>query len=291
MTGLGEVREEALACTFCAYCRRSCPVYRASLWEGESPRGRVAQAHGLILGELEPSDEFYESVLNCSLCGLCEEACPSSVRVRDIVLAMRAELLSSGASLPERVRGLVEEAEKRPVPLAEGVVVVPGIHGRVEETVEFLSELGVEAEAVEAPPLSALGIAGSPRLREKVGEYRERMGRARVVCEDPAEVAWLRKAGLDARHPAELVRVPGAEAYLPSAWLPLEVEAELTLEPAGSEVPWLRREFAEAIAEERASRAGGREVACLSPEHVAPLRRAGADAVPLLDLIRSRASL
>ena len=168
--------------------------------------------------------------------------------------------------------------------------MVPGIHGRVDETLEFLSEMGVEAEVVEAPPLSALAIAGSPRARERAAEYRERMGRARVVCEDPAEVAWLRRAGLDARHPAELTRAPRVRACLPSAWLPLEVDAEITLEPAGSEVPWLRPEFAEAVARERASRAGGLEVACLSPEHVAPLRRAGAEAAPLLDLIRRRST-
>ena len=62
MRPIESVKGELLACTFCAFCRRSCPVYRATLWEGESPRGRVAQGYGLLMDELEPTDEFYDSI-------------------------------------------------------------------------------------------------------------------------------------------------------------------------------------------------------------------------------------
>jgi len=301
MRPIESVKGELLACTFCAFCRRSCPVYRATLWEGESPRGRVAQGHGLLLGELEPSDEFYDSVLNCSLCGLCENACPPKIRVVDVVLAIRRELVEAGANPPARVARLLSASLEGEVsvPRVE-TVYLPGREG--EDALRLLRSLDVPAELASVPPLAPLMIAGRREFESRVAELSQALrsaGVRRVITPDPDELWALRDwiKGVEILHASQAIHrggltaaVEGKVAYLPSCRLRrLEVfkPDELVgshlsvvreLECAGSEEGWLRDDVLQRIVEERVKSAEGVVIVCASAEHARILRKAGVGA-------------
>ena len=301
MRPIESVKGELLACTFCAFCRRSCPVYRATLWEGESPRGRVAQGHGLLLGELEPSDEFYDSVLNCSLCGLCENACPPKIRVVDVVLAIRRELVEAGANPPDRVVQLLSTSLEGEisVPRAD-TVYLPGREG--EEALQMLRSLDIPAEAASVPPLAPLMMAGRREFDGRMAELAHALktaGVRRVVTPDPDEL-WVLKGwikNVKSLHASQVIpeggltaAVEGDIVYLPSCRLRrlgipeadrlvrshLSVVREL--ECAGSEEGWLRDDILQRIVKERVRLAEGLPIVCASSEHARILRRAGVDA-------------
>ncbi len=296
------VKGEVLACTFCAFCRRSCPVYRATLWEGDSPRGRIAQAHGLLDGDLEPDDGFYSSVLNCSLCGACEGACPPRIRMVDVVLALREEL-AAAASPPARLAGLLAEA-RQPIPElpgAEVLVLGPGSEGAAR----LLSSLGLEAAASPAPPLHVLraaGYSGEFRARaEGLMGAIEESGASEVVFTDPGDVWALSEAGFGAKHYSQLVdpsavRPAGRPlAYEPSCLLRRAgIEApDLLAEALGVEVEvpclglesgWLEDEVLGLLARERRGAAGGRTLVTPAPRAAAE-RSSGTGVVELWEAL------
>jgi len=309
MRPIESVKGELLACTFCAFCRRSCPVYRATLWEGESPRGRVAQGYGLLMDELEPTDEFYDSILNCSLCGLCEDACPPKIRVVDVVLAARRHLAQAGAKPPERVAHLLRASleGKILIPRAE-VVYLPGREG--EDALNILRALGVRVEPASAPPLSPLMIAGSPEFEDRLAELSKALkaaGARRVITSDPDELWALRERLKDVEvlHASQAIPLDGVTgalereaAYLPSCRLRrlgvsaaddiirsiLNVKKEL--ECAGSEDGWLRDDALSRIVRERVEAADDTVIVCASAEHARTLKQAGAEAMSIWEAIK-----
>jgi heterodisulfide reductase subunit D len=87
------IEEEALHCVRCGLCLASCPGYRESLNESESPRARVALVRALKEGLLEePTDGFSNAFFRCLMCGACTFACPSGVAVDRILELTRGEL-------------------------------------------------------------------------------------------------------------------------------------------------------------------------------------------------------
>ncbi len=56
----------------------------------------VSIASGLLSGDVEMDEKLAERVYSCTLDGICEKTCPSSVRVTDIVLSLKKELFKSG---------------------------------------------------------------------------------------------------------------------------------------------------------------------------------------------------
>ena len=309
MRPIESVKGELLACTFCAFCRRSCPVYRATLWEGESPRGRVAQGYGLLTDELEPTDEFYDSILNCSLCGLCEDACPPKIRVVDVVLAARRHLAGAGAKPPERTAQLIEASleEKILIPRSEAIYL-PGREG--DEALALLRALGVQVEPASVPPLAPLMIAGRPEFEDRVAELFKALkaaGARRVITPDPDELWALRGRleDLEVLHASQVLpedgvtaAVDGEVAYLPSCRLRglgvLEAndivrslfDVKKELECAGSEVGWLRSDVLSRIVRERIEAADGLLIVCASAEHAKSLKQAGAKAMSLWEAVR-----
>ncbi|MDY6866095.1 MAG: (Fe-S)-binding protein [Halobacteriota archaeon] len=83
-------------CSTCGFCRAYCPRFDIMRWDSFSPRGMVSIASGLSSGDIEMDEKLAERVYSCTLDGICEKTCPSSVKVTDIVLALKRKLLSSG---------------------------------------------------------------------------------------------------------------------------------------------------------------------------------------------------
>lgn len=148
-TGLEALRTEIETCMRCGNCQAVCPVYRQVRREPAVARGKVAIAAALLSGELEPDAEVARQLDLCLSCNACTDACPSGVRVDDIILAARAEVV--------RRRGLdwfkaaVFAAVRRPRVLGAGVAAAARVQGL----------------ALGPGPEDGLGVVRLPLSRER----------------------------------------------------------------------------------------------------------------------------
>ncbi|MEW6439407.1 MAG: (Fe-S)-binding protein [bacterium] len=112
---------QAEACTHCSVCTDVCPAVSASrdgrlsgLYRlGELKRiqrSRYGVLHRL-LGRKRPQPEqlkpFGETVFRCTLCGRCQEVCPSGILLKDLWLSLREDLVVSSA-YPNKIDGIRE---------------------------------------------------------------------------------------------------------------------------------------------------------------------------------------
>ena len=93
---LEKVAGEIQRCLKCGNCRAACPVFCEALDESYCARGRVALVEALLEGGLDLSPGFTERLSKCLNCKSCIEACPSGIKVDDLVLAARAEIFRKG---------------------------------------------------------------------------------------------------------------------------------------------------------------------------------------------------
>ena len=97
---LGTEMQEILSCIRCGACLNVCPVYRqigghAYGWVYSGPVGAVltpllAHAH----------EEAAELANASTLCGACMDACPVSIPLQDLLLALRRRRAAEAGPLP-----------------------------------------------------------------------------------------------------------------------------------------------------------------------------------------------
>ena len=104
------------ACTNCCLCADVCPAVSATqdghlsgVYRLKELRKVMRSRAGLFkkfFGRKKPSEEqlkqFSEKVFRCSLCGRCQEVCPSGILLRDLWLSLRQDLVHSDA-YPQKV--------------------------------------------------------------------------------------------------------------------------------------------------------------------------------------------
>ncbi|WP_321495126.1 hydrogenase iron-sulfur subunit [uncultured Desulfobacter sp.] len=83
-------------CIRCGYCYEHCPMFKFTRWESDAPRGKNILAHGLLTGEIELTREIAEKSFSCFFCKRCEAACSSGVKITDIMLDLRRDLVELG---------------------------------------------------------------------------------------------------------------------------------------------------------------------------------------------------
>jgi glycolate oxidase iron-sulfur subunit len=93
---LGRVSDELARCLKCGLCRSVCPVFAEVLDESGCARGKIALAEALAGGKLSLSSLFSDRLSKCLNCKSCMEACPSGIKVDELVLAARAEIYRKG---------------------------------------------------------------------------------------------------------------------------------------------------------------------------------------------------
>lgn len=91
-------------CVQCGFCLQSCPTYRLTDDEEESPRGRIALAKAILQGQVEASARTLRTFDDCLGCRACEAACPSGVHYAEILMYGRAERRKLGPPTPWHVR-------------------------------------------------------------------------------------------------------------------------------------------------------------------------------------------
>lgn len=100
-----------LTCTMCGFCRWVCPSLKRRGWESYAPRGLVNIGFGLLKGRLRPTRTLVDSVYSCTTCGSCVVKCPPKIKVRDIVLAIRATLFRNSAA-PASIKSLLSSIDR-----------------------------------------------------------------------------------------------------------------------------------------------------------------------------------
>jgi len=83
---------EHASCIRCGLCLATCPVYRVTLRETDTPRGKIALLHAVQEGRLDPGESFASRFYDCLLCGACANVCPSGVELEEILQAARDDL-------------------------------------------------------------------------------------------------------------------------------------------------------------------------------------------------------
>lgn len=101
---------EMAACTNCQLCADECPAVQAVRLGEVSPIFRLQSLQGIfrsrsggVLRKLlgakrlsdEQWDEFSKTVFQCTLCGKCQEICPVGIRLKDLWLSLRHDLVDS----------------------------------------------------------------------------------------------------------------------------------------------------------------------------------------------------
>ena len=104
------------ACTNCCLCADVCPAVSAAEDGKLSGVYRLAELRKIMrsrsgilrrfFGRKSPTDEqlkqFSETVYRCTLCGRCQQSCPSGIMLRDLWLSLRQDLVHS-AAYPKKV--------------------------------------------------------------------------------------------------------------------------------------------------------------------------------------------
>lgn len=80
------------SCIRCGLCLATCPVYRSTLRETDSPRGKIALLRALAESKLEPGEEFSSRYYGCLLCAACANICPSGVPLEEVIQTAREDM-------------------------------------------------------------------------------------------------------------------------------------------------------------------------------------------------------
>lgn len=96
-----QIADEVLRkCVHCGFCTATCPTYRITGDERESPRGRISLIQNLLESSEIPTASTVANLDHCLSCLACETTCPSGVSYRRLI---------------DQGRELVEEKYRRPL--------------------------------------------------------------------------------------------------------------------------------------------------------------------------------
>ncbi len=84
------------ACIRCGYCYENCHLFRVSGWETDTSRSKLVMLHGIMEGDLEPTEYAVEKFFQCYMCKRCDTTCSAKVPVTDIFKDARADFIEAG---------------------------------------------------------------------------------------------------------------------------------------------------------------------------------------------------
>ncbi len=104
MSTLGLDAGELSRCVQCGLCLSSCPTFRVTGDESQSPRGRIALMRAVERDGAPLSPPVRRAFETCVQCRACETACPSSVPFGHLIARTREVLADQGLSISPPVR-------------------------------------------------------------------------------------------------------------------------------------------------------------------------------------------
>lgn len=101
---------EPTICAKCGFCTFVCPAYIDTLWDSQSPRGKLFQLKDLIKNKKPIPPDFAERIFKCTLCGACEEICQTNIPLLRFWQLARSEIKRLG-HWPEIVKYIDESLQ------------------------------------------------------------------------------------------------------------------------------------------------------------------------------------
>ena len=97
-------------CVHCGLCLDTCPTYRLTGLEAESPRGRLYLMNAVLEDRMAFDPDVIEHLDSCLGCLACESACPSGVHYGRRIEAFRPRIERSTPRLIRRARARLARA-------------------------------------------------------------------------------------------------------------------------------------------------------------------------------------
>ncbi|MDD3776570.1 MAG: (Fe-S)-binding protein [Actinomycetota bacterium] len=82
-------------CSRCGNCLAVCPIYKQTLDESVTPRGKLSLLEAVEKGTIGYTDKISKKIYTCTLCNYCANECPSGVDLKEIFKAARLDLVDS----------------------------------------------------------------------------------------------------------------------------------------------------------------------------------------------------
>ena len=109
--GLKELRNVVERCMRCGACEDACAFYSTTHDEKFSPLTKIGIARRVLNGGIIEDDDL-PSIYACTLCGICERACPLHLPITDMVRRLRGILVEEGR-VPEPIMKLCKNIVDR----------------------------------------------------------------------------------------------------------------------------------------------------------------------------------
>jgi len=216
---VGPARADLLKCVHCGLCLTSCPTWRETKLETESPRGRIYLMRAIDEGRIEPTREVNAHFDLCLGCRACETACPAGVHYGLLLETTRAKMALELPPTPgERVRNFVLD---HVFPFPERMTLLVALVRFAQRTgLTRLAGKGPLAALVPAFARDGAALAPDPVQAEgraiEPGIYPPYEGASR------ATVGWFRTCMMPGFFPAidraavHLLREAGATVVIPA---------------------------------------------------------------------------
>ena len=103
--------DDLYACSRCGTCLSICPVYKNTLDESMSPRGKLSLIEAVSNKKIDFTDKLSRKVYTCTMCNYCTRECPSGVKIDELFRAARQDLVDD-EKYPDILDLLKEKIEK-----------------------------------------------------------------------------------------------------------------------------------------------------------------------------------
>lgn len=110
-------RKTIEACRFCPMCKVFCTVGNITKNEANYPRGKALILFTILKGMMKFDKDVVERIYQCAICGLCKDWCISDYDIPELMMAARADIVSSGKT-PPGVLEIYENIKKAGNPYA-----------------------------------------------------------------------------------------------------------------------------------------------------------------------------
>lgn len=87
--------DDLYACSRCGTCLAYCPVYKQTLDESLSPRGKMSLLEAISKSRIEYTDKVSEKLFTCTTCNLCDGECPSGVKINEMINTAKSDLIDA----------------------------------------------------------------------------------------------------------------------------------------------------------------------------------------------------
>ncbi|NOZ82617.1 MAG: (Fe-S)-binding protein [Euryarchaeota archaeon] len=91
--GERELLRLAKRCMRCGFCRAECPLFRLTLSDGSTARGKLQSVLAMLRGEIGRSSRAMMRAFECTTCGACSAMCPAGVRMEEFLEQARRSFL------------------------------------------------------------------------------------------------------------------------------------------------------------------------------------------------------